>query len=383
MIRYLILTPFFPSKESFRGSYILDQVKAIQTNSEFKITVIILSSFFNKTPSNYEIEGVQCISFKLFDFPSFILPGFFHSLNSIRFKSFLVAHSIKVKSNTIVHGHINYPSSLFLSYLFKKYNCKTILQHHGLDVLQFKTGTKLIKFFKKWQNKIMSKRFIASQKDIVWSVGVSDKVVENIRQFDVKKSSKYITLYNGVDTNKFFPITKDNNLQDKLFHIGCIANFWKSKGQLTLLKSIQLLQQKGLDIQLHFVGSGSHLNECKRFVEDNNLTNCIFNEMIPHNELNSFYNTLDLFVLPSTDEALGCVYLEAWAINLPFIGIENQGIEELIPKDLRHRQLSKADNHIDLSEKIMFYYENRRQEVFNQDLDINNTIKRFLKTIND
>ena len=46
-----------------------------------------------------------------------------------------------------------------------------------------------------------------------------------------------------------------------------------------------------------------------------------FKEELKHTDLNIFYNQLDLFVLPSFNEALGCVYLESWATNTPFIGV--------------------------------------------------------------
>ena len=36
---YLEVTPFFPSPSSWRGAYILDQVKAIQRNSDYEVLV--------------------------------------------------------------------------------------------------------------------------------------------------------------------------------------------------------------------------------------------------------------------------------------------------------------------------------------------------------
>ena len=45
MIDYLVITPYFPSNDSFRGSYLLDQAKAIQSNSNYNLLVIILSPF--------------------------------------------------------------------------------------------------------------------------------------------------------------------------------------------------------------------------------------------------------------------------------------------------------------------------------------------------
>jgi glycosyltransferase involved in cell wall biosynthesis len=37
-----------------------------------------------------------------------------------------------------------------------------------------------------------------------------------------------------------------------------------------------------------------------------------------------------IFALPSTDEAMGCVYLEAMATAKPIIGCRGQGIEEIV-----------------------------------------------------
>ena len=76
------------------------------------------------------------------------------------------------------------------------------------------------------------------------------------------------------------------------------------------------------------------LDFCKRYVKDNNLLEYIyFEKEQKHSELNIFYNQLDLFVLPSYYEALGCVYFEAWATNIPVISIEGQGFTELVGED--------------------------------------------------
>ena len=92
-----------------------------------------------------------------------------------------------------------------------------------------------------------------------------------------------------------------------------------------MIKSVQRLINKGKNIKLRFIGSGYTLKQCKDYVFTNNLTKSItFEKELPHNELNRFYNNLDLFVLPSYYEALGCVYLESWATNTPFICRESR-----------------------------------------------------------
>ena len=78
------------------------------------------------------------------------------------------------------------------------------------------------------------------------------------------------------------------------------------------------------------------MNSCKKYVNDNNLSEFIlFEKELEHHKLNKFYNEIDLFVLPSYYEALGCVYLESWATNTPFIAVKNQGVSEIIPEDLK------------------------------------------------
>ena len=116
MIDYLVITPYFPSNDSFRGSYLLDQAKAIQSNSNYNLLVIILSPFFEKPQEDYIIEGVHCKTFRVFDFPSFIFPSFFNKINLSRFSNFLEKNKIKLTRNSIIHGHINYPSLNFLDF---------------------------------------------------------------------------------------------------------------------------------------------------------------------------------------------------------------------------------------------------------------------------
>ena len=379
MINYVIITPFFPSQTSFRGSYLLDQAKAIKKISNYNIIVIVLRNYFNKVNYDYEIEGIKCKTFSIYDLPSFILPGLFNFINFKRFTKFLKSKNINLNNKSIIHGHINYPSLNFLNFIAKKYNCKTILQHHALDVLQMKTGIN-IPFLKEIQNKFILCYFRKISNQIDTHIAVSSVVKENLVKINSKLKDSIYVCINGVDTSKFYIDKKTNNISSK-FIIGCVANFWKLKDQITLLKAVKLLNNKGIDnIHIKFVGTGKTLKSCYDYSKKNQI-DCEFINEIKHSELVSFYNQLDLFILPSKYEAFGCVYLEAHACGIPFIGVKNQGIQDIIKEKNKEKQLINEGSFVELASLINYYYNKKVSFTFDNDLKIENTIRKMLKHI--
>ena len=380
MNSYIVITPFFPSFESFRGSYLLDQAKAIQSNSNYKLLVIILSPFLEKSQGDYIIEGVHCKTFRVIDFPSFIFPSFFDKINLKRFSKFLKKNKIKVCSESIIHGHINYPSLNFLDFFSRKFSCKTILQHHGLDILQNNTGI-TIPFIKWIQNKLILKRFNRLSEHITTHIAVSSVVKSNLIKINTRLENKIYVCVNGVDTTKFY-VNPSKTMNDTKFVIGCVANFWELKDQMTLLKAVDVLKTKGIkNLHLKFVGSGKTLNRCVDYATKNNI-DCEFINELKHTDLLTFYNQLNLFVLPSKYEAFGCVYLEALACGVPFIGVKNQGVEDVVKNDLKKYQLVEAGSYDDLSKLIYYFYSNELTIRFDKAYMIENTIKKMLNHIN-
>ena len=379
MNNYIVITPFFPSSKSFRGSYLLDQAKAIQLNSNYNLLVIILTPFLNKSAGNYTIEGIKCITFRVFDFPSFILPGLFNTFNFKRLIKFLDKNSISVDNESIIHGHINYPSLNFLDLFLRKYSCKTILQHHGLDVLQKKTGLS-IPFLKYFQNQYILKNFKKLSLNVTTHIAVSSVVKLNLIKINSRLANKIYICLNGVDTTKFYAIPSIKNNETK-YIIGCVANFWEIKDQITLLKAVNILKGKGINnIHIKFVGTGKTKKKCVEYAKINNI-NCEFINELKHNELITFYNNLNLFVLPSKYEAFGCVYLEALACGVPFIGVKGQGIQDIVKNEHKKYQLIEPGSSVDLSKLIYYFYSKESTIQFDKKYEIKNTVKEMLKHI--
>ena len=352
---YIVITPFFPEKGSFRGPYILDQVKAILRNSDYKVVVMKPHPFYLKA-DDYEFDGIKVYRFKDYTIPSNMWPNKFCDwLTSHAMITKLRSIGVDINSVVIAHGHVT-KQGAYANYL-KLLNpkIKTIVQHHGFDVMSVKDG----KLGKKKFHELQCIRHgveICNSADL--NVGVSQLTLEYVlKQSGIKLKNQYI-LYNGVDTTVFYNKSAENKVfrKDKkhLFTIGCIANFWPLKDQITLIKAIEFLVQQGIrNIRTIFIGTGKTLPGCQSYIKKQGLTDYfVFRKEVMHDQLPDFYHSLDLFVLPSYWEAFGCVYTEAFACGVPFIGVKGQGIEEIIPKEDRNKWLIDKGDALGLAELI-------------------------------
>jgi glycosyltransferase involved in cell wall biosynthesis len=369
---YLVITPFFPSNESFVGSYIYDQVSEIQKQTNLNIEIVKVVSYFS-SESDYTFNGFKINIFKHIDFPYFIFPGFFNSWNKKRFSKYLCKKNIT--DIFFSHSHVSYPAA----YLVENLICKKIVQHHGLDALQLTNGR--FNLFRRIQRDYLVKNTIKHLNKVDLNVGVSKKVLRGLRNYDMYNPKDEIVLYNGVDRSKFYYIPRKK--KNKEFTIGCVANFWKIKDHISLIIAVKLLVDDGFDCKLRLIGSGPTYSDCYNFVLKHNLHNIItFEKEKKHEQLNDFFNNIDLFVLPSYYEAFGCVYMEAWATNTPFIAIQEQGISEIMTKEKRSTFLTEKENPFVLKEKIEYIAKNNIEFTFNSDFNLDNTIYNFLRKIN-
>jgi glycosyltransferase involved in cell wall biosynthesis len=191
-----------------------------------------------------------------------------------------------------------------------------------------------------------------------------------------------VIVHNGVDTNKFYTDKRSGN---DIIKIGIIANYidWKRHDILAL--AIKKLVDKGFDnIQLLTVGTNptDGFHAFQQLVDNLGLTRHV--EYLPamaHDQLRSFYNSIDLFVLPSVFEGFGCVYTEAYACGTPFIGCLGQGIEDMIRDDEKSLWLARPNDADDLASKIEYFIVNRPKQTLACPIDISTIISQYLATL--
>ncbi|WP_204343866.1 glycosyltransferase family 4 protein [Psychroserpens algicola] len=374
---YLVITPFFPSEANFRGPYVLDQVKAIETNSAYKVTVLKPKALFS-SEQDYEFDGINVHYFKRVVLPSNILPGLCKGLSKYLFFKKIKHLGIKPDEVSVVHAHVTQNGMYANSLKAKNPKIKTVLQHHGFDVLSLENG---VLRQQSWHKKWVKAFGVAICNKIDLHLGVSAKTLGYVSSIpEITMKAQYV-LYNGVDPNKFYPIS---GLKDaKTFKIGCIANFWPLKDQMTLIKAAEVLVHKGLtNLRVVFIGSGQLLESCEAYVSAHQLESYIsFQQEVSHQELNTFYNTLDLYVMPSFYEAFGCVYTEAYACGVPFIAVKDQGISELIPENEKHKWLITPKSVEELTQCIEEFYHKRTPQNLVKSIDINVLVKAYLQQL--
>ncbi len=395
---YIVITPFFPTKESFRGPYVYDQVKAIERTGKYKVLVFKPTSFGDNRDS-YEYDGIRVHLFHAFQMPSYLFNGFSNGLNNHFFLRKIKGLGVNVADIAIAHGH----TSTFGAYALalKKLNnsITTVVQHHDRDPFTVRNG-RLTHWKTNLRYRAKSSMRIFNQIDC--HVSISKVVEDNLLSFPLPgkyetykpylsvlgllkgfpsvQPKKSLVVYNGVDTSKFYP---KSGLRNKdFFTIGCIGNFQELKGQIVLIKAVERLLNKIPNIRVVFIGTGELLETCKSYVIEHALSKYItFQKEVHHDQLNDYYNTLDLFVLPTCYEGFGCVFTEAVACGVPFMLCEHQGASEYIPEEDASKWLFTPYDDLHLSKLIYRYYTHRYSQNLRYSYDIDQLIPAYLEKL--
>lgn len=183
------------------------------------------------------------------------------------------------------------------------------------------------------------------------TICVSNKVLHDYPKLFCKY--KMSVVHNGMDEPIFFS-EKDARELLKIslegYIIGTIAELHPNKGLLTLLKAIPLLKENHPAFSLHIIGGGEQEVELRKYIAENNLNA----HVIMHGFVTDAYRYLpafDIFVLPSINEGLPYVLLEAALAGVPIIASDVGGVSEVVKGDVTGL-LVKRNNPKMLAEKL-------------------------------
>ncbi len=294
--------------------------------------VVVLTARFKGLPNDEKKEGYRIIRIpsmrrfqekcRIFEMVSFMFSACFYSLKLAR----KWRPDVSIPFFTIPSG----PSAWVLKKIFR---VPYIVSLRGGDVPGFMHPDLRLHH---WFTEPVIRFLWKGAKGVVAnSEGLKNLALKTSDDIDI------MTIPNGVDTGFFNPenvkvyssiVPVFQGAGDPVLRIMTAGRLTAQKGIDTLLFAIWRLKGRlKRPVQVWIVGDGPRRASLEQLVSDLKIEDQVFflgwcdREM-----LKAFYRSADIFVLPSLDEGMPNVLLEAMAMGLPVVATQISGSQELI-----------------------------------------------------
>jgi glycosyltransferase involved in cell wall biosynthesis len=232
-----------------------------------------------------------------------------------------------------VHGH-PYLSSLYAAIVAKFTHKPIVLTQHNTFIEYEGWRWDHVE----WLNDAtIGKQVIRSADRILTVSNATKRYVLSLGANPAKTS----VLHNGVDIYRFKPnkaLREEKRRQlgipAKATAVLTVRRLVYKNGIDTLIETAANALKQNPNLIFLVVGSGPDQTQIQTQITKMGIsTHFKLMGFVPDNELASFYNAADLFVLPSkSGEGLPLVSLEAMACGLPVIATDVGGIREIVPE---------------------------------------------------
>ena len=207
-------------------------------------------------------------------------------------------------------------AELSFAFIPKNFPAKKVIRMHGGHHFFAVTLGKKPALWRSFQEK----RSFAKADGLI---AVSD-FVGNTTQSLLHFSKPFQTIYNIVDTDKFYPADPRKIIQGKILFIGTVT---EKKGVRQLVQAMPKILEAHPEVTLDIVGrdwrdpqtGGSYMEYLKTFITDEIEKAITLVGALSHDEIPKRLETAQLCVYPSHMEAQGLVVIEAMAMEKPVI----------------------------------------------------------------
>jgi len=185
---------------------------------------------------------------------------------------------------------------------------------------------------------------------------------------DFKTQNNFLTIHNGIDTQKIQKFIQENNkniIREKWgfskndIIITLVARFQENKGIDVFIEMARIMFQSNTsNLRFLIVGFGpkKNLQKLQSLIKKYNRQSNIHLIVLPQN-IYEIYLISDIFVSCSFNESFPLVTLEAMVFNLPIIATNVGGVPEQIDDGINGILIPPGDP-ITLSKKIEFLLNN-------------------------
>jgi teichuronic acid biosynthesis glycosyltransferase TuaC len=369
--RLLVISHMFPtSTEPLHGIWIKDQVEFLSKNYSVSVIsprpIVIKAKRWSKkyvAEKNQNSKKISAFFPVYFSLPYGVFQ-FLSSLSFLFFSCFYLFTRLDRKKIDLIDAHSIIPdgfASVLLGRLLKK---PVIVTVHGSD---------LYKNSKSPWNRFLIRYTLRQSSAVIF---VSKQLRDIAESLAPGFTAKYVVLPTGFDETKF-QISSSSVARNTLglpLHekiVLFVGGLVKIKGLAYLIEAMSILKKNSNSIRCYIIGDGEQKQVLDSMIKKNLLQNQVF--IVgpkPHNEIASWINASDLLVLPSLNEGLPTVVLEAFACGKPVVASAVGGLPEII-KNRENGFLFEPRNPESLAQNIML--------ALNLDWDFNKIQKSIQK----
>lgn len=212
-----------------------------------------------------------------------------------------------------------------------------IYKKYGIPYITAVRNTDVNTYYKRlvWREKYFTEVLKSAKKVIFISPKYKESFEENHIPSILRNelSAKMMVIPNGV--NKLFLANqyKNEKVLKKTVRVIFIAAFYPGKGLIETIKAIELLRSEGLTITLNAIGKGlpnrpkdaEYVGEVESMAKDRDWVK--LQAFMTPNELIEEMRNSDIFVMVSSPETFGLVYVEALSQGLPIVYTKGQGFD--------------------------------------------------------
>lgn len=277
----------------------------------------------------------------------------------------------------IIHAAWIFPSGHAAELLSKKFNIPFIVTLMGSDVNHIRLNTlrhRLAKRVVETANKVTS---------------VSQVLIEELIKKNVLPASKTTTLTHTVyNFSKFNLIDKESvkselGIDKKIKIIFFAGMLRKLKNADILIRSTSVLLKENYDLNLILAGSGYEKENLYRLAEKVNILKYVkFLGNIDEDLLVKYYNAADVFCLPSRNEGLPNVIVEALLCGTPVVATKVGEIPRII-RDAENGYLVETNSAQSLAKGLQNALERQWDRKFLRKsvsfLSVDNVISEYKK----